>query len=78
LRISPVQQVANELSQELKVHNFGLQKSLCESQDLKLSMEGFNINLPPKWAEFIFVGLKGRNSLAKNECSFSNSALHSD
>ena len=48
MRILPVQQVANELLQELKVYNFGLQKSLCEPQELEVSMEGFNINPPPK------------------------------
>ena len=31
LRMSPVQQVANELAQEPKQYSFGLEKSFCES-----------------------------------------------
>jgi len=64
LKMSPVQLVANELAQELKVYNFGLQKNLCEPQDLELSMERFNINPPQNRLNFVFVCLKGRQPLS--------------
>jgi len=38
LRMSPVQQITNQLAQEMKQYSFGLQKIFCESQDLKLSI----------------------------------------
>jgi len=62
--MSPVQQVANELAQELKVYTFGLQKSLCEPKDLELYMERFNINPPQNRLNFVFVCLKGRQPLS--------------
>jgi len=62
LRMSPVQQAANELAQELKEYNFGLQKSLCEPQDLELSMESFNDNPPPKWTEFCLSMFKEKTT----------------
>ncbi len=51
LRISPVQQVANELAQELKNYNFSLERSFCEPQDLQLSSEILLKNQPGLWKE---------------------------
>jgi hypothetical protein len=39
LRVSPVQQVATELAQELIEYRFGLKMSFCDPQDLQLSMD---------------------------------------
>ena len=61
LRMSPVHQVATELEQELKEYSFGLQKSICEPQDLELSMERFNMNPPPKWTKFCYM-FKGKTT----------------
>jgi len=58
LRVSPVQQVATELAQELKEYYFGL----CEPQDLQLSMDKFQHNPPPKWTEFCLYMFKGKTS----------------
>ena len=62
LRVSPVQQVATELAQELKEYSFGLKTSLCEPQDLKLSMDTFQRNPPPRWAEFCSYMFKGKTT----------------
>lgn len=62
LRVSPVQQVATELAQELKQYSFGLQKSFCEPQDLQLSMDILIKNPPPKWAEFCSYMFKGKKT----------------
>ena len=51
LRISPVQQVAKELAQELKNYNFSLERSFCEPQDLQLSSEILLKNQPGLWKE---------------------------
>ena len=60
LRVSPVQQVATELAQELKEYCFGLNTSLCEHQDLQLSMDTFQQNPPPKWTKFCLYMFKGK------------------
>ena len=62
MRVSPVQQVANELAQELKEYSFGLQNSLCEPQDLQLSMDTFTSNPPLKWTEFCSYMFKGKTT----------------
>lgn len=62
LRVSPVQKVATELAQELKEYNFGLKMSLCEPKDLQLSMDKFQSNLPPLWAEFCSYMFKGKTT----------------
>ncbi len=43
MRISPVQQVATELGQELKDYKFGLERSFSEPQDLQLSVMYVNL-----------------------------------
>ena len=64
LRMSPVQQAANELAQELKEYNFGLQKSLCEPQDLELSMESFKLICHQNGLSFVFLCLKRKQPLS--------------
>ena len=64
LRVSPVQKVATELAQELAGYRFGLQMSLCEPQDLKLSMDMFIKNPPPRWEEFCSNMFKGKKPLS--------------
>ena len=79
LRVSPIQQVATELAQELKEYCFGLKMSFCDPQDLQLSMDIFQKNPPPRWMEFCSLYVQGENYIsAENRCSLSNSALHSD
>ena len=60
LRISPVQQVATQLSQEISEYSFELQKSFCEPEDLQLSMDMFSKNQPPIWEEFCSNFFKGK------------------
>ena len=62
LRISPVQQVATELAQEVKEYCFGLKTSLCEPQDLQLSMDTFQQNPPTRWTEFCSYMFKGKTT----------------
>ena len=62
LRVSPVQQVATELAQELKEYRFELKTSLCEPQDLQLSMDTFQQNPPPKWTKFCSYMFKGKTT----------------
>lgn len=62
LRVPPIQQVATELAQELKEYSFELQKSFCEPQDLKISMNLFSKNPPPTWTEFCSYLFKGKTT----------------
>ena len=62
MRVPPVQQIATELAQELKEYCFGLKASLCEPQDLKLSMDTFQKNPPMKWTEFCSYMFKGKTT----------------
>ena len=62
LRVPPVQQVATELAQELKEYCFGLKATLCEPQDLQLSMDTFQKNSPLKWTEFCSFMFKGKTT----------------
>ena len=62
LRVSPAQKVATELAQELKKYSFGLKTSLCEPHDLQLSMDKFQNNPPPLWAEFCSYMFKGKTT----------------
>ena len=51
-QVSPVQQVATELAQELKDYKFGLERSFCKPRDLQLSTDLLLKNPPGKWEEF--------------------------
>ena len=62
LHVSPAQKVATELAQELKEYSFGLKMSLCEPQDLQLSMDKLQSNPPPLWAEFCSHMFKGKTT----------------
>ena len=62
LRASPVQQVATDLAKEVKEYRFGLKTSLCEPQDLQLSMDTFQHSPPPKWTEFCSYMFKGKTT----------------
>ncbi len=62
LRVSAAQKVATELAQELKDYSFGLKMSLCEPQDLQLSMDKFQGSPPPLWAEFCSHMFKGKTT----------------
>ena len=62
LRVSPVQQIVTKLSQKLKEYSFGLKESLCEPQDLQLSIDTFQQNPPLKWTEFSSYMLKGKTT----------------
>jgi hypothetical protein len=62
LRLSPTQQVAVKLAQELKKYSFGLKRSFCEPEDLELSMDNFIKNRPPIWEEFCSYLFKGKTT----------------
>ena len=62
LRVSPVQQVANNLVQEHKEYGFQLQKSFCEPHDLEVSMDTFIKNPPQKWTELCSYMFKKKSS----------------
>ena len=62
LRVSPVQQVATELEQELKEYCIGLKMSFWDPQDLQLSMGIFQKNPPSRWTEFCSYMFKGKTT----------------
>ena len=62
LRVPPAQKVATELAQELKQYSFGLKTSLCEPQDLQLSMDKLHNNPPSFWDEFCSYMFKGKTT----------------
>jgi hypothetical protein len=59
-QVSPVQQVATELAQELKDYKFGLERSFCKPRDLQLSTDLLLKNPPGKWEEFCFFLFKSK------------------
>ena len=62
LRVSPVQQVATELAQKLKEYCFGPKASLCEPQNLQISMDTFQSNPPLKWIGLYSCMFKGKTT----------------
>ncbi len=56
LRVSAAQKVATELA------HLGLKMSLCEPQDLQLSMDKFQGSPPPSWVEFCSHMFKGKTT----------------
>ena len=65
--INKVKSVADELRSEVKAFDFGLDDSICNGDDVNLSMDKYKSNRPKKWLEFVRYLFPGR-STTESEC----------
>ena len=49
--VNKIKNIAPELRNECKQLDFGLQDSLCKSEDIKLAMKNYQDHRPKKWLE---------------------------
>ena len=49
--VNKIKNIAPELRNECKQFDFGLQDSLCKSEDIKLAMKNYQDHRPKKWLE---------------------------
>ena len=60
--INKVKSVADDLRSEVKAFDFGLDNSICNGDDVILSMDKYKSNRPKTWLEFVRYLFPGRST----------------